>query len=1686
MPEGLRRTSPGDASALVGTATAANSAEVTATAPTAPPASNPSTAPLGTEPSANAAQSTGSQDFGLEDDAKASPFLKDVRALCRTPHRLAGSSEGRAALGFVEARLRDAGIREIYPLEMPVWQMRSDQVELEVDGRIVRLSPLRPNITVLPNTDPEGVTAPLIYAGLGRPVDYLGRNPRGAIVVVDYQGDDAYRVAFALGAKAVLFLDRENKVSASPKWSGLPGNQLRFYVPPWSQSTVDLTRDYARATLRSRVLWEQRRGRDLVVKIAGTAPAFASEQREPEALVVAAPIDTFGEVPEVSPGARGAANVAALIAIARRFQNAAPKRDVWLLFLDNQARQHQGAREFYEAITLDEGRHRRLVDEHEAEMKWLRSLHGALEKSGLLLDGHGLDVTITQGLARAFAQEANFLRDDVRKRAEVARLQGTTGRASNRDSRRQAEVNSLTDVALRWDEIRRALHKDRLSSFVRQKTAEANTEKVAASAKVYLPLFGQLLEATKQRFARREDELEEIIRVDRQRDDLRRGLTSVGREQRRIGKVVLHVSLDLSDGGNTWGVVVGDYTNRLFSWRTPRSDADNAGYYGRVLNALSDVARERSGLEHLDPRTLTDPNFGMTFAPGAFFSSGSIAGAYGFYNVALMTGYDRRSRDGYPGDVVAALDSAKIEHLADEAGNFLVRAASSSSLSLSSVFKAVATSKYPSFEQGQNSGDYVGLQVSGSLKEDRPAESALLAIWPGNTGWKNQAFSTLEKALTAPNFDPVALERVERTGRFRVIGLREDMHTDIMTLGSLFDDSGRVIAITTQEKQSQKLTDAMRVNLFFGSPVVWNAPSGLSTQPELLKLLSASSDSPFRTNRSLFGQLGENGFAYVANESLDLRLKLFQPMGISILGEPERRYPYGGGVPAEILASGVDIAKTTATDLFRLNEGRLRQLRERGVTHADLEMLHSRAGRERDRASGAATVIERQSGFLRSAALSHHVYLPLREAMDDLVHAIVLLLLLAIPFAFAMERLVLCATTVYGRIAGFTLAFLATFALLFWMHPGFAIAKTPAIIFLAFAIVLLTSLVIYILIRKFKNELKIMQGRSTGLHGLEISRMGTLFAAVGMGMSTMRRRKTRTTLTAITVVMLTFTILSFASFTRTVGVRASYEGPVRDGIAASILIHKLDQSAIEPSALEMLAGQEGKSGLIAPQYWVTRELNAPERLSVSDVPGRKTLNTDAVLGITPEEVERWPAFAAALGPESKDVSRALTAGEVYLPKIMGAVLGVSPGDLLVLNGRRVKCAGMLDAVALERLRHLDGRPVLPVNFQDATAAASGATASGGQKDETQLIMADEVDRNFTYLSSDQVVITSAELARALGGKLHRVAVYTADEIDAAERGRRIAELVVMPVWAKGVDGVERLVFTVITEVTGGFGLFVPLLLGGLIIFGTLLGSIGDREREIYTFSALGLAPSHVGALFLAEAAVYAVVGGMGGQILAQFVGLGASWLAKRGVIEPVSINYSSTNSLFAIGVVMLTVLVSAVYPAIRASRSANPGLSRNWQMPRPNGDNLDLIFPFTVSAYDIVGVMSFLAEHFRHHSDAGLGDFASVAVSVRRIEQERFELAAEVALAPFDLGVTETLRLSSRPSEIPGVDEVCVSIVRISGTQGDFVRANKTFLKNLRRQFLLWRTLSHDVIEEYRQRTYAEIEDSTPDLKEAS
>jgi hypothetical protein len=1585
-------------------------------------------------------------------------FLRDVSELTRAPHRQTGSEAELAAERYVRDRLRGLGLTQVFELSMPVWELHTIACSLEVDGVSLPLSALRPDVLVPPVAPEGGLEAPLLYAGRGENADFAERSPEGKIVVLDYDSGPNWARAFSLGARAVIFLGTGTEAETAPKHVDLPINLLRLYAGPEALQQLDLRRDYPHARLVSEVEWRRRVGHSLVARIAGRDPRFAKQRAEAEALVLSARLDSFGIVPERTPGARRAANVAALLEAASSFHKLPPKRDVILFFSDGDAFASQGTRELYDAWLMSAQTAGDLAAEHEAELGQLKRIATALaQEFWAEIERPAADAADQRVLWRTLSSEADFARDDAYQALERLRL------SRSQDAPPSAAESELEALAQRWDEIRRALHERALGHLVSQTRASAR-------AGLFEPEFAELEQRVRGRCERRLLELAALRASDAERTQLRAALSETYAGEQRPEWVVLHAAYDFSGDGATWGAIVGDYSNRLFSVRDPKPEGDLPGYYGRVLNALNASAKAGAALAGLDLRTLDDPAFGLGFVSGKFESAASVAGSYGIYNLSLMTGYDGRARDGQPSDSLAALDWRTLRQQALAGTELLARAAGNLDLSLPRVFKAFATSKYPRFAAGESKGDYVGLQVTGTLSEDRPASGALLAVWPGSAASPGSVWGSRKGVSRCADYDPSALEAVDEHGRFRSIGLREDMYSEEMAIGARFDARGALTAISTEEQQVQRIADAMRVNLFSGRGFSWTVLVTHEADPDQLKVLKASADSPFRENRALWGQLGGFGFAYVSEQITDYRMKLFQPYGPVVLGPFTAQASFGSGVDPAELEPGARLSRMVAGDLWNLNERRLATLRERGVTSADLEILHARAKLLRSRAKASASVAGEEAKLMQSASLSQRVYGPLRTAMDDLVHAVVLLLLLAIPFSFALERLLLGSTTIYGRIAGFVGCFLATFGALYWLHPGFAIASTPVIIFLAFALVMLSGLVTNIVVRKFRTELHAMQGQGGGqTHDLEVSRAGTMIAAISMGVSTMRRRPARTALTAITVVLLTFTILCFASFSRTVGVRAVYQGPKDPSTRSALLLRRLDYSAILPAVLDLVQGSEGKGGTLAPEYWLVHQSGEPNRISVARPDNGAALDVDAVLSVSPDELALWPELSAALGSAPlAEQARELRENGVFLPAVVSEVLKLRVGDHVRLGGRDALFAGTIDSGRLQRLRQLDGESLLPVNPDAGLSLGQSKETSAASSSTT---LADEAVVNVVHLASDQIVVASPQFVRELGGELRAINVYPGAGVDPAELGRRLSEIVAMPVWASGAQGVERLVFTILTDVSTGFALFVPLALGGLIIFGTLLGSISDREKEIYTFSALGLSPAHVGVLFFAEAAVYAVVGGMGGQILAELVGLGASFLARRGLIDPPGINYSSTNSLFAIALVMATVLISALYPALRASRSANPGLARSFRVPAPVGDVLELTFPFTVSAYDITGMVSFLAEHFRRHDDAGIGGFAASNTGIRKTAAGRLELSVDLALAPFDLGVTQGLVLTALPSEIPGVDEIALRITRTSGTGSDWERQNRVFLTALRRQFLLWRTLSNETIEGYRLET---------------
>ena len=135
----------------------------------------------------------------------------------------------------------------------------------------------------------------------------------------------------------------------------------------------------------------------------------------------------------------------------------------------------------------------------------------------------------------------------------------------------------------------------------------------------------------------------------------------------------------------------------------------------------------------------------------------------------------------------------------------------------------------------------------------------------------------------------------------------------------------------------------------------------------------------------------------------------------------------------------------------------------------------------------------------------------------------------------------------------------------------------------------------------------------------------------------------------------------------------------------------------------------------------------------------------------------------------------------------------------------------------------------------------------------------------------------------------------------------------------------RKAFLIMDLVLGAVGT-VALVVAGLGIINTLLMAVLERYREIGTFKALGASNGDIRVLFLAEAGLVGLLGGVGGLLLGWVVSRGIDVVANgiarnRGLDEPV-VFFAFPPSLLlgALAFAVLVSVVSGVYPASRAAR----------------------------------------------------------------------------------------------------------------------------------------------------------------------
>lgn len=783
---------------------------------------------------------------------------------------------------------------------------------------------------------------------------------------------------------------------------------------------------------------------------------------------------------------------------------------------------------------------------------------------------------------------------------------------------------------------------------------------------------------------------------------------------------------------------------------------------------------------------------------------------------------------------------------------------------------------------------------------------------------------------------------------------------------------------------------------------------------------------------------------------------------MALVGEPTSQDmdDFRGIPPGDRLTAITAIS--AAQDFFNLNEGRLAVLRRNGVNPEALLWLHSETERYLEQARESLNQGDNAAaeGAGQAAwAMAGRVYPAVLSTANDVVYGLVVMLLFAIPFAAICERLFYAGNTIFKRVGGFFFFFTLTFLFFFFFHPAFALATTPVIIFLAFAIIVMSGLVIGIIFSRFEHEMEMIRMAGLGLHKVDVGRLGTLLATVTLGISNMRRRPLRTFLTAITVVLMTFILLTFASFNAASGTRqvSADVPPTYQGI----MLRQNGWLQFSDQGVERIRNTWGDRFTMHERRWLDSETTNGRYTFVGE---NGSSFVEAVVGISPgdpsgiEEALFRPGHdEPGLGDEEEDW--------LFLPSSSRFQANVEPGDRVTFLGIPMR-VGILDSTVLGGITHMDGDPITPLapspqtDEQQAEAQRMQAEAASGEVSMES--------GSFIHLSSNVVAVTSNRTVAALSGRVRSLALQPrGDEVDIMDTAEEMSQQLAMSL--RVGRGTDTYVMTAVgrLNVAGLTDVLIPLILGGMIIFSTMLGSVAERGKEIFIYASLGLAPVHIGALFLVEASIYAVLGGLGGYILAQLIVGLLGVMADFGIGVQPDLNYSSFTAVITILLVMATVLISALYPAAVASKAANPGTDNSFKVPEPDGDNLEIPFPFTVARRDIVGLFAYLSSYLEAHTEASTGCFTAADATMENT-WDGYKVSAKTWLAPFDLGISQNFTITAKPTDMKAIFAIHISMELLSGQRNSWRRVTIPFLKELRQQFLVWRTLDEETTDRYR------------------
>lgn len=865
-------------------------------------------------------------------------------------------------------------------------------------------------------------------------------------------------------------------------------------------------------------------------------------------------------------------------------------------------------------------------------------------------------------------------------------------------------------------------------------------------------------------------------------------------------------------------------------------------------------------------------------------------------------------------------------------------------------------------------------------------------------------------------------------------------------------------------------------------------PRGYLPLTDLQILELATQSPPFQYGQSktadAWGTPEANCMTLWADPTIRVRLTLglgFREKRLVLLNNTVAK-PVGAGFVLSELDNIPSMILQGARDMWNLDESRIRKFEANGVNTPMIRKIHAQTAtfmRNAEAALQNADYRGYRDMSERLWSLESKAYIELLSMTNNMIKGVIFYLALLLPFSYALERLLFAFGTVRRRIIGMTAIFAGSFTILALIHPAFRFTMTPMIVLLAFVILALAVTVMCLLIGKFDTLLTQRKQALGGVHEDAPNTGSITIRALDLGIANIRRRPQRGFLTAMTLVLVTFTLLSFTSIVSDAGI-SSLRHPTGKPVYRGLLTRQRNWTTMPLLAYDSLtrsfqgglATGATNGNVVAGRGWFYSD--EAGKLSQVDLvrtgAGQDAADAQndhfsavALLGMTPAE------------PAVTGVDRALVAGRwfadehengIILPRHIAKFLGLGPGKLgsqVLVYGHELPLIGILDEKVFDQLLDLDGEPLTPVNFVVQTQMGGDAPASAREKSDTL--------QEYAHYSLDQIAIVPLAFVRQLGAGIRSVAVKTGSSVDpvaaACDYTRRSNQAVLAS------DGRTVTLFaSVNTQDFAAAGqIAVPVLLGFLMVLGTMLGSVYERRREIFVYNSVGLSPTNVASLFLAESTVYAILGAGIGYLLGQMV---ARFLLATGTLSGLSLNYSAGTTVLTTVFTMLLVLLSTIYPARQAFLAAMPPRVHETDAGaagQPAADTVEFFLPFVATPANLFAMQAYMHEYLDSIQGVTIGQLAVDNLSChlettggKPVPALRFR----AWLAPFDLGVSHDTELRIAYRDDRNLYQYQLRVTRHSGDQQNWRRLLPRFTTTIRKQLLLWRIIQADALPRYR------------------